>query len=141
VTEKELLGAVVELARALGWRVARFPKVPVKYPAQPVRWMTPVEADGKGWLDLLLLRERPLAVEIKAREDSYDRRLPDAQQAWYDAWRVAGVRAFVWTPEDWRDGTVERELADVVRHRPPVVEEQSPLPQTEEQRTMMLGGL
>lgn len=118
MTEKELLDAVVERARGLGWRVARFPKVPVKYPAQPVRWMTPVQADGKGWLDLLLVRERVLAVEIKAAEDSSDRRLPPAQQEWFDAWRIAGVRAFVWRPDDWRDGTVDRELADVIRRDP-----------------------
>lgn len=120
MTEKELLGAIVERARGLGWRVARFPKVPVKYDRQPVRWMTPVEADGKGWLDLLLVRERVLAVEVKARQDSYDRVLPPEQQAWFDAWRIAGVRAFVWTPADWTDGTVDTELA-LVQRRDPVV--------------------
>ena len=120
--EKELLDAIVERARFCGWRVARFPAVPVKYPNQPVRWITPATADGKGWLDLLLLRERPLAIEVKARDDSYDRRLPPDQQAWFDAWRIAGVRAFVWRPEDLDNGTIDAELSLVLR-RDPIVQD------------------
>jgi hypothetical protein len=121
VKEKELLDAIVERARFCGWRVARFPAVPVKYPGQPLRWMTPATADGKGWLDLLLLRERPLAIEIKAAADSSDRRLPIDQQAWLDAWRLAGVRAFVWRPEDLDNGVIDGELSLVLRRDPIVV--------------------
>lgn len=131
MTEKELLGAVVERARATGWRVARFPKVPVKYDGQPVRWMTPVQADGKGWLDLLLLRERVLAIEIKARLDSYDRKLPPEQQAWFDAWRIAGVRAFVWVPANLDDGTIDAELSLVLRRDPIVRDVEHPGPPPE----------
>lgn len=128
MTEKELLGAIVSRAQGLGWSVARFPKVPVKFPGQPVRWMTPVQADGKGWLDLLMVRERVLAVEVKAREDSYDRHLPADQQAWFDRWRIAGARVFVWTPADWREGHVDEELATVLRRDPIVRTESGHIP-------------
>ncbi len=126
MTEKELLRAIVERAQSLGWAVARFDKVPVKYPGQPLRWLTPVSADGKGWLDLTLLRERVIAAEIKARQDSADRKLPAAQQAWFDRWRIAGQTAVVWTPADWQDGTVDAELARVARRDPIVRDDDSP---------------
>lgn len=118
MTEKELRDAIVERARLAGWSATYFPKVPVKYDRQPVRWMTPVGGDGKGWLDMMFVRERVLAVEIKARKDSYDRKLPPEQQTWLDRWRIAGVRAFVWTPADLDDGTIDTELTTFIRRDP-----------------------
>ena len=52
---------VVDLARLRGWRVAHF------RPARTERgWRTPVEADGAGFPDLLLVRgAQLLAVELK----------------------------------------------------------------------------
>lgn len=51
---------IIELARILGWRVAHF------RPAQTRHgWRTPVAADGKGFPDLVLVRERVIYAELK----------------------------------------------------------------------------
>jgi hypothetical protein len=113
VTEKALIDAIVKRARGLGWKVARFPKVPVKYPGQPLRWMTPVAADGKGWPDLLLVRERIVAAEIKAAETGGKVVQPE-QEDWLRAFRQAGAVARIWTPKDWREGHVDQELSSRV---------------------------
>jgi len=110
VTERELRDAIIGAARAAGWAVHYTPKVPVKFPGQPVRWTTPIGGDGKGWLDLTMLRERILPVEIKARSQDAGYHVTAEQQQWIDRWAVVGVRAFIWTPRDWQDGTIDREL-------------------------------
>lgn len=102
MNEKDLLGSVIDAARRTGWKVAHFRSVPVKYPGSPIRWMTPVQADGKGFPDLLMVRERILAVEIKGGGNK-----PEPEQAsWMSAFRIAGARAFVWTPDDWEDNVL-----------------------------------
>lgn len=119
MTEKELRDSIVEAARAAGWAVMFVPKVPVKYQGQPIRWMNPIGGDGKGWLDLFLLRERPLAIEVKARESGAGYHVTPEQQAWLDRWHVAGINAFVWTIRDWPE-VVLAELGRHERYRPPV---------------------
>ncbi len=85
----------------MGWRVAHTP------PIQTERgWRTAVAADGKGFPDLLMVRERVLVAEIKGDGD----RLTEEQAAWIAAFASAGVGAFTWTPEDWRNGSIEKEL-------------------------------
>ena len=102
MTEGELQQAVIELARVLGWRVAHF------RPAQTARgWRTPVEADGKGFPDLVLVRGRALAfAELKSDRG----RLSVEQRAWIDALAEAHPLVWIITPALWLDGTVERWL-------------------------------
>lgn len=119
MTEKELRDAVIEAARTAGWRVAFWPKVPVKYQGQPVRWMTPIGGDAKGWLDLFMIRERPLPVELKGREQDAGYHVTPEQQQWIDAWSLIGVRALIWTPRDWPDAILA-ELTRRERFRSPV---------------------
>lgn len=89
--------------------------VPVKYPGQPLVWKTPVYADGKGFPDLFMVRERPLAVEVKGDGDA----LSAEQERWLTAMRIAGVDAYVWSPRDWGpDGVIETELARRARREP-----------------------
>lgn len=58
--ESDFQRTVIEMAQHLGWRVAHF------RPAQTEKgWRTPVAADGKGWPDLVLVRDRVLFVELK----------------------------------------------------------------------------
>ncbi len=115
MTGKELQDAVVELARTLGWRVAHFKPVLAAYPGSAKRWMTPVAADGKGFPDLLMVRERQLVVEIKGDKD----RLRPDQNVWLSAFRTAGEPAVVWTPKDWGiDGSIEQELKRRERRHP-----------------------
>jgi hypothetical protein len=106
VTGRELQKSIIDLARRTGWKVAHTP---------PVRghdgWRTAVAADGKGFPDLLMVRERVIVAEIKGTD-----RLSRQQKEWLSAFRMAGVAAYVWTPTDWEAGDVER----VLRGREPL---------------------
>ena len=92
---------VTELARVLGWRVAHFRAGRTSH-----GWRTPVSADGKGFPDLVLVRERVLYVECKGELE----RLTAEQAAWRDWLTAAGAEHAVWRPSDWLEGTVERTL-------------------------------
>ncbi|HLM96761.1 MAG TPA: VRR-NUC domain-containing protein [Acidimicrobiales bacterium] len=101
MTEQELLDSVVELAHLFGWRVAHF------RPARTAHgWRTPVTADGAGWPDLTLVRERIVFAELKSARG----RLSVDQQDWLHALGHAGAESHVWHPTDWTDGTIERVL-------------------------------
>lgn len=86
-------GAVVDLAHFFGWRVAHFRT------AQRADggYLTAVGADGAGWPDLVLVRERVVFAEIKAARG----RLSAAQIEWLDRLRAAEAEAYVWRPVDW----------------------------------------
>lgn len=107
----ELQKAIIDLAHTHGYLVAHFRSVQAGVRGGGTRWMTPVAADGKGWPDLALVRERSperfLVAEVKGDGD----RLRSEQKQWLDALAAAGVETHVWTTKDWRDGTIERALA------------------------------
>lgn len=93
VSEAQFQRQVIEFAQRLNWRVAHF------RPAQNARgdWRTPVAADGKGFPDLVLVRERVLFVELKVNGN----KLAPDQVAWRDALQTAGANWHHWTPDDW----------------------------------------
>lgn len=99
---RDLQRGIIDLAHRLGWMVAHFPPVP-GYGERA--WRTPVAADGKGFPDLLLVRDRLIVAEIKGTD-----RLSPHQRRWLDAFRLAGTPAYVWTPKEWASGEVERIL-------------------------------
>lgn len=91
MTEAQLQAAVIDIAHLFSWKVAHF------RPALTKRgWRTPVAADGQGFPDLLLVRERVIAAELKAA----DGRLSAEQVAWQVAFRGAGCEAHTWRPAD-----------------------------------------
>lgn len=101
VSEADFSRTVVELAQLLGWRVAHFrPGLTSRVDAKgkPV-WVTPVQAEGKGFPDLVLVKgERLLFAELKSATG----KLTPEQQAWLDALRqVPGIEAYVWRPTYW----------------------------------------
>ena len=101
VTEQELLEAVIDTAHAFGWRATHF------RPAKTERgWRTAVQADGKGWPDLTLVRERVVYAELKAGRNV----LSAEQELWVAALDAAGAEIYVWRDGDWIDGTIERTL-------------------------------
>ena len=108
MSEQQLMACVVGtkskpgLARVMGWRIAHF------RPAMTSRGMrTPVSADGAGFPDLLMVRGlRLLVVELKAEAG----RVAPEQSAWLSAFLRAGVETWLWRPEHWHDGTIERVL-------------------------------
>lgn len=103
MTEAEFTRQVLELAKLRGWKSAHF------RPAQTKRgWRTAVQGDGKGFPDLVLVRQREpkgvLVAELKVVKGV----LRPEQTAWLIAFEAAGVPAFIWTPRDW--GEIERIL-------------------------------
>ena len=118
------MDAIVQAARSLGYTCAHFTAAH----ASKGGWRTPVKYDGKGFPDLVLARPRRFAggrtrmdparlvfIEVKGKGD----RLRPDQERWLDVLRHSMtlgdnedvlVQTFVWTPNEWRDGTIERVL-------------------------------
>ena len=92
-TEERFLGMVLKLAKLTGWVSAHF---------RPGRtatgWKTAVAGEGKGFVDLILLRGSEMIVcELKV-----GRNKPSPEQvAWLDAFRAAGVETYLWYFTDW----------------------------------------
>jgi hypothetical protein len=94
ISEDALLTWVLDVAKMHGWR---------SYHARPGRttkgWRTPVQGDGVGFLDVLLLHSQcdyGVVAEIK-RETG---RTTPEQDAWLAAFRRAGWVAMVVRPSD-----------------------------------------
>jgi hypothetical protein len=103
LTEREFQTAVIEAAQLLGWRVAHF------RPAQTAKgWRTPVEADGAGFPDLVMIRRGHLIfAELKSTKGM----VRVEQQQWLDDLLAVSVgshrvQVYVWRPVHWLDGTV-----------------------------------
>jgi hypothetical protein len=88
---------VIDLARSLGWRVAHFRRVCVMRRDGSFFWETPVAANGKGFPDLELVRERLVKVELKIGKN----KATAEQKEWLRAYSNAGVEWYVWRPVDW----------------------------------------
>lgn len=102
MTEGELQGGVIDTAHGLGYLVAHF-----RVAKTERGWRTPVEADGKGFVDLVLTgRRRVIFAELKNEK----RKVEPEQQVWLDALRVAGAEVYLWRPIDYTSGEVERIL-------------------------------
>jgi hypothetical protein len=96
--EKELSANVVDLAHLFGWQVAHF------RPAQTNKgWRTPVGADGQGYPDLTLVRDRVVYMELKV---GYGKLTPH-QAEWGARLLAAGAEWYELRPSDWADGTIE----------------------------------
>lgn len=105
MTEAQFLATVIETAHLFGWMVAHF------RPAQTARtvrtkdgrtksvWATPVQGDGVGWPDLVLVRSaRMLCWELKSEKG----RLRPEQQEWLDCLgQIPGAEVAVYRPSDW----------------------------------------
>jgi hypothetical protein len=90
--EADFQEQVIEHARALGWRVAHF------RPALTEKgWRTPVSADGAGFPDLVLVRDRVIFAELKSESGT----LSDDQAEWLTALRYANAEEHVWRRGDW----------------------------------------
>ncbi len=102
MSEAQLQDAVIEMAQLLGWRVAHF------RPAQTTKgWATPVQADGAGFPDLIMLRDSwMIAAELKSAKG----KVSPAQDEWLDAFLRVGATVAVWYPRDLRSGEIERAL-------------------------------
>jgi hypothetical protein len=90
--ERDFQTYVIDLATVNQWRIAHFRK------AQTARgrWITPVAADGAGFPDLVLVRDRIIYAELKTNTG----KLGPAQIAWGQALTRAGAEYYVWRPRD-----------------------------------------
>jgi hypothetical protein len=101
MSEKNFQQAVIDYAQERGWKVAHFRKVRVsrgKGAKQTTYWETPVAADGKGFPDLVMLRETKLVVfELKVGKNDATKEQLD----WLSAF--GGVASYwgVMYPRDW----------------------------------------
>ena len=100
ITEAEFLSQVLELAKLRGWRSAHF------RPARTATgWRTAVSGDGKGFPDLVLIRDDILiVVELKVGRG----KTTPEQDGWLSAFELV-ASVYVWTPDDW--ATIERVLS------------------------------
>ena len=98
ITEAEFTKQVLDFAALHCWRTFHV------RPGRTVRgWRTPVQGMGKGFPDIVAVRGRLIVAELKVKT-----KLSPEQEEWLRAFRVAGIEAYAWTPNDWPD--IERIL-------------------------------
>jgi hypothetical protein len=90
---------VIAEARLRGWACAHFRCVRVTRRNGETYYETPVAADGKGWPDLCLVRDRILFRELKTGKATLE---PD-QELWRDRIIRAGGDWALWHPRDAED--------------------------------------
>jgi len=102
MSEEDLLGVVLDMAATYGIRTVHF-----RAAKTAQGWRTPVQGDGKGWPDLVLVGPGgALFRELK----SHAGRPTGEQEAWLVALDRAGLSADVWRPADLRSGRILAEL-------------------------------
>lgn len=93
MNEKQFSEQVIDLAHLYGWRVAHFTQAQV---GRGGAWVTPIKADGKGYPDLTLARERVIFAELKV---GYNK--PTEEQLQWMLWLTgAGAEHHLWYPKD-----------------------------------------
>lgn len=100
--ERDLQKGVIDVAHAFGWYVAHF-RTAINARGH---YQTPVGADGKGFPDLCMVRERVVFMELKVRY----RQLKPEQEIWRDRILASGTEWYLITEKEWDGGEVERIL-------------------------------
>lgn len=124
--ESEWQSWVIAYAKALGWAVAHFRTVGVARPGGRISYQTPVQADGAGLPDLILVRERVVWAELKVGKNT----LSDDQKVWISRLQTAACEVYVWYPADAAvvSETLRRETPECLDQRlePPAPDLPSP---------------
>ncbi len=95
--EEDFKAEVIVYARIHGWKVAHFRPARVLVNGE-LTWRTAVEADGKGFPDLVLARPGRLVIaELKSERGV----VRHDQEEWLDLFRLTPAETFVWRPSDW----------------------------------------
>ncbi len=89
---KDLQKGIIDLAHTLHWHVVHNPTVETKQ-----GWRTALAADSKGFPDLMLFRDRVVAIEVKGDGDT----LKKEQEEWGNRIMRAGVEYYVVRPAHW----------------------------------------
>ncbi len=93
-SEAEFQKEVINLAKMLKWRVAHF-RASLN---QRGEWQTAVAADGAGFTDLVIVRERVIFAELKAENG----KLSLEQEEWIAWLKGAKQEVYVWRPSNWK---------------------------------------
>jgi hypothetical protein len=110
MSEDDLKRTVIDMCRSLGLLVAHFRPAQIR----PGVWVTPVEADGAGFVDLVIVGPGGVLFwELKSATGSAS----DEQIKWLTALCDAGAAATVIRPRELRSGAIERELRALAKPR------------------------
>jgi len=93
-SEDSFQSQLIELAHTFGWYCAHF------RPAKTEKgWRTSVSADGKGFPDLVLARDRVLFIECKSEAGVMSK----DQLYWRHVLLQSGAEYYEWKPDMWHD--------------------------------------
>lgn len=96
---------VIATAHDFGWQVAHFRSVLVKRKDGSTHYQTPVQADGKGFPDLVLARERDKRVLYAELKKVGEYPSPE-QRAWLAMLTACGCEVYLWRPGDEYQGVL-----------------------------------
>ena len=99
LSETEFQQTIIDLANALGWVVAHFRGVRVQRQDGSVYYQTPVQADGAGFPDLVLVKDYVIYAELKTDTG----KVSEAQTKWINLLSKAGCDVYVWRPKQFED--------------------------------------
>lgn len=100
INEEQFLKQVIELAHLTGWTVAHFRTARMIRANGSTAWLTPVQGDGKGFPDLVMVKGKKLIfAELKSSKG----KLTYEQDTWLMILQNAlpEKRTYVWRPSDW----------------------------------------
>lgn len=98
--ESDFQQQIIDTAHLFGWIVAHFRGVRVQRKDGSVFYQTPVQADGAGFPDLVLVspaQKRIVYAEIKSEKGT----LSPEQIAWKLILEAAKQEYYLWKPQDW----------------------------------------
>jgi hypothetical protein len=97
MTENDLLLQIIDLGHLYGWKIAHFRPAMKK----DGTWVTPVSADGKGFPDLVMVKQsRLIFAELKSDTG----KLSPEQQVWIDALTCSmRCEVYIWKPENFTE--------------------------------------
>jgi len=103
--EHQFEESIVQMAHLRGWLIAGFRPARVTRKGRET-WETPVKYDGKGFVDLVLVRPsytaakgRILYIEMKSEKGQ----LSQGQEEWAKAIIDAGGEWYCWKPSKWQE--------------------------------------
>lgn len=99
-SEAEFQRNLITLAHGLNYSCAHFRTVRVQRANGSVSYQTPVQADGAGFPDLVMVGHgRVIFVELKANKG----RVRPEQETWINMLREGGATVFLWRPKQWEE--------------------------------------
>ena len=99
-SESDFQRQTIQFAQMHRWKVAHFRTMRTF----KGNYITPVQADGAGWLDLICVRlSRLIIVEIKSEKG----KLSPAQKMWFDILQpladAGKIELYLWRPSQWKE--------------------------------------